>query len=130
LKLTTLFFSLQFGEDILEKLAAAKNTPEGGILRTEADGFQWLMTETDFLGRANLPMVDYAKIIKEENKVNLLCLHGRQDTTIPWQESEEFAALSGASVVVIDGDHNYRKAEDAKRMIEEVVKFCRGCRGR
>lgn len=115
---------MQFGEDILDRLSAAKSTPEGGILRTEADGFQWLMTESDFLNRANLPMTEYAKTIKDEKKVNLLCLHGRQDTTIPWEESENFAALSGAQLVVIDGDHNYRKPEDARRMIEEVVKFC------
>lgn len=117
--------------DILDRLsAAAKNTLEKGILRTEPDGFQWLMTESDFLGRANLPMTEYAKILKirepkQEQQVNLLCLHGRQDSTIPWEESEIFAEMSGASLVVIDGDHNYRQSEDAKAMIDEVVKFCR-----
>jgi surfactin synthase thioesterase subunit len=120
---------LQFGENILEKLAEAKNTPEKGIVRTEADGFQWLMTESDFLGRANLPMNDYAKKIKEDAKVNLLCLHGRQDTTIPWEESEKCADMSGAKLIVVNGDHNYRKPEDAKAMINEVVKFCRECLG-
>ncbi|KAG7671270.1 hypothetical protein Ndes2526B_g02252 [Nannochloris sp. 'desiccata'] len=121
----------RFGMDILDRLsAAAKNTLEKGILRTEPDGFQWLMTESDFLGRANLPMTEYAKILKirepkQEQQVNLLCLHGRQDSTIPWEESEIFAEMSGASLVVIDGDHNYRQSEDAKAMIDEVVKFCR-----
>jgi len=123
----SLYFSLQFGDTIFDQLAAAKKTPEEGILRTEPDGFQWLMTESDFLGRANLPMTDYAKIIKREEKVNLLCLHGRQDATIPWQESEKFSEMSGARLVVIDGDHNYKKPEDAKAMIHEVVKFCQEC---
>lgn len=116
---------MQFGDSILDQLAAAKNTPEKGILRTESDGFQWLMTESDFLGRAHLPMTEYAEIIRREKKVNVLALHGRQDSTIPWKESELFAEMSGARVVVIDGDHNYRKPEDAKAMITEVVGFCR-----
>jgi hypothetical protein len=118
----------RFGENILGQLAAAKNTtPEGGILRTEADGFQWLMTEDDFLERANLPMSEYAKIIRENKNVNMLALHGRQDTTIPWEESQKFAELSGAQLVLVDGDHNYRKPEDARAMIKEVVSFCRRC---
>ena len=114
---------MQFGADIMERLAAAG--PEG-ILRTEADGFQWRQTESDFLGRIKLPMEEFAATIKQKGKVQLLCLHGRQDTTIPWQESETCAKLSGenAKFVLVDGDHNYREANHAQHMSRTVVQFC------
>ena len=114
---------MQFGSDILDKLAA---TPEG-IPRVESDGFGWIMKYEDFMGRAERPMNNYAIAIKDriqQGKLSFLSLHGRQDTTIPWEESEHCSAMTGGELIVIDGDHNYRKGQHAQQMVNEVVAFC------
>lgn len=111
---------MQFGSDILERLVAS---PEG-IRRVEPDGFEWTMTYQDFMGRADRPMGDYASAIKKQGKVKLLCLHGRGDTTIPWEESRQCAALTGGELSVVDGDHNYRNPQHAQQMIDQVIEFC------
>jgi len=53
-------------------------------------------------------------------------VHGKQDSTIPYQESEDFCRLSGAALVLVDGDHNFKKPQDAARMVAKVVEFCVG----
>lgn len=111
----------RFGEDIFEKLAAAG--PKG-IVRKETSGFEWTMTLEDFERRSSRPMEEYARTIKEKGNVQLLCLHGRDDKTIPWQESEECANISGAEIAVIDGDHNFRDAASSAQMVEQIVQFC------
>lgn len=113
-------FALQFGADILERLA---ETPEG-IMRVETRGnFEWLMTLDDFKHRVELPMDGFAAAIKAAGRVQMLCLHGLQDVTIPWQESQRCAELSGSELVLIDGDHNFTKAQDAREMIAQVLAF-------
>lgn len=112
----------RFGKDILERL---RNSPEG-IPRMEPFGLEWLMTLDDFEERATLPTASYAARIKETGKVKMLCLHGKEDTTIPYQESIECAELSGSAVEVISGDHNFTKDGDAAIMISRVVSFCTG----
>ena len=82
------------------------------------------MTEADVLGRVDLPMEEFAAKVKAlRGTLRLLCLHGRGDTTIPWEESERCAALSGAELVLVEGDHNFRRPEHAQQMIEKVVAF-------
>ena len=110
----------RFGNDIFEKLEKAG--PQG-ILRKEASGFEWTMTLKDFERRSNRPMEEYAKSSRKKN-TNLLCLHGRNDTTIPWQESELCADLSKGKCVVIEGDHNFNGPNAKNQMVDEVVKFC------
>lgn len=110
----------RFGKDILDRL---RNSPEG-IPRKEPFGLEWIMTLDDFEERATLPTGAFATKIKEAGKVRMLCLHGREDTTIPYQESIECAELSGSEVDIISGDHNFTKDEDAAIMISRVVAFC------
>lgn len=110
----------RFGEDILERL---RKSPEG-IPRKEPFGLEWAMTLDDFEERATLPTGAFAAKINEAGKVKMLCLHGREDTTIPYQESIECAELSGSEVDIISGDHNFTKDEDATIMISRVVAFC------
>ena len=110
----------RFGNDIFERLADAGSN---GIPRTESDGFQWMMTEQDFLNRATMPMEEFAAAIKAEKRVQLMCVHGRHDATIPWEESKKCAELSGGEVVIVDGDHNFRQPEHGQQMIEAVVEF-------
>jgi dienelactone hydrolase len=112
----------RFGKDILERLA---EKGDEGIPRKEADGFEWVMKLNDFQNRADLPMEGYAAAIKKARKVQLLCLHGRQDTTVPWQESELCAQLSGGQLKVIPGDHNFRSQEAACNMVGEIINFLR-----
>jgi pimeloyl-ACP methyl ester carboxylesterase len=81
------------------------------------------MTEADFLARVGEPTEAYARGIKAAGKVRLLCVHGRGDATIPYQESEECAELAGAELALVDGDHNWRRPADAEQMIAAVVEF-------
>ena len=108
----------QFGADILDRLAVEKS-----ILRCEADGFEWTMTEADFVERATTDTVGYAAAVKAGGRVALLCVHGRGDRTIPFQESEECAAAAGAQLAIVDGDHNWTRPADAAQMIAAVVEF-------
>eukprot|EP00890_Picochlorum_soloecismus_P006850 jgi/Picsp_1/990/NSC_04474-R1_esterase lipase thioesterase family protein len=110
----------RFGKGILERL---RNSPEG-IPRKEPFGLEWVMTLDDFEERATLPTGSFAAKIKETGKVKMLCLHGREDKTIPYQESIECAELCRSEVEVISGDHNFTKDEDAAIMISRVVAFC------
>jgi surfactin synthase thioesterase subunit len=107
----------------MDKLKASPD----GISRVESDGFEWRMTLEDFENRANRPMELYAKTIKDKGDVNMLCLHGRQDKTIPWEESQLCAELAGAELAIIDGDHNFRGREASEQMIARVVEFCSSC---
>lgn len=108
---------MQFGDDILEKLAKEKTIP-----RVDS-GMKWDMTEEDFNNRANIPMEKLAKSIPATTTV--LCMHGTEDKTIPWQEGEKCASfIENSLFVTIDGaDHNYSRTEDAKQMIEQVIQF-------
>lgn len=110
----------RFGKDILERLS---EKGEEGISRKEPDGFEWVMRLDDFQNRADLPMEEFAAAIKKAGKVQLLCLHGQQDTTVPWQESELCAQLSGGQLKVVQGDHNFRNPEAARTMIKEIINF-------
>jgi len=93
-------------------------------MRVEGRGnFEWLMTLEDFKNRAELPMEGFAEAIKAAGRVHMLCLHGLQDVTIPWQESQLCAELSGSELVLIDGDHNFTASQDAEQMIAQVLAF-------
>lgn len=108
----------RFGEDIIHKL---KNN--GPILRKEF-GFEWMMTYEDFLNRIEQPMEQYASILKEKkDSIRLICIHGKDDTTIPWEESKLCAELSGGEFVLVDGDHNFRNPEHCQKMIDTLIGF-------
>jgi hypothetical protein len=91
----------QFGEDILDRLAAAG---PAGVPRREPDGFEWAMVEADFRRRAELPTRDFAAAVRRRLAgdgeggggggalARVLCVHGREDTTVPPEESQAGAA--------------------------------------
>lgn len=110
----------RFGQGILDALKKAH--PEG-IERTEPFGMQWTMRYTDFMERANLPMTDYAKQIKDQGKVELICIHGKDDETISCDESKLCARLSGSGCCITPGNHNFSHADE---FIGIVVQFCTG----
>mmetsp|Transcript_3702 Transcript_3702/g.7569 ORF Transcript_3702/g.7569 Transcript_3702/m.7569 type:complete len:344 (-) Transcript_3702:2127-3158(-) len=110
----------RFGQGILEALEKAH--PEG-IERTEPWGMKWTMRWTDFLGRANLPMTEYAQTIKDDGKVELLCIHGKDDETISYEESKLCAQLSGSACCLTPGNHNFAHADE---FIGIIVQFCTG----
>lgn len=106
----------RFGSDIFERLARE------GAVPCNQGGFQWTLTEQDCRARADLDMEAAARSVSPS--VRVLVLHGRQDTTIPYQESELATSLiPNARLALIDGDHNYTKPADGAAMIAEVVKF-------
>lgn len=108
----------RFGKSILERLQK-----EGPIEKKEPWGV-WTMRYEDFIERATLPMEEYAKIIREAGKVNLLCIHGRDDATISYEESEHCASIAGAQCIIIEtGDHNFTNNQSAEDMIRHVVAF-------
>ena len=108
----------RFGPGILERLQE-----DGPVERAEPWG-TWTMTYEDVKERIDLPMDDYAKAIAANNRVTLLCVHGRDDDVIHYSESERCAELSGSQLLVIDGGcHNFKSEASGKAMIEAVVSF-------
>ena len=111
----------RFGEGILERLQR-----DGPIERKETWG-TWAITYDDVRERIDLPMDSYAEAIAANQRVTLLCIHGREDAVIHYSESERCARLSGSRVVIIEGgDHNYSSPVSALAMIDEVVSFITG----
>lgn len=109
----------RFGKGILDELT---RHPEG-IPRKEPFGFEWVMRKEDFEGRLRLPMVDYAAKIKTEGKVQIRVLHGKDDTTIPYQESIQCSEILGNEPILIAGDHNFTKSDDGKEMVKRVAAY-------
>jgi alpha/beta superfamily hydrolase len=107
----------RFGAGILEKLER-----DGPITRNESWG-TWVMRYDDVQERVNLPMEAYAARIKEDGRVRMLCLHGRDDATIDCKESEKCAEIAGCEVRVIPGDHNFTDERDGLGMVQEIVQF-------
>ena len=108
----------RFGDNILETLKT-----HGPQERTEPWG-TWTMRYDDFIERAELPMEMYAATIKEAGRVTLLSIHGRDDTTIDYTESERCAEIVGGECIVIEGgDHNFTSDVSARDMIRHVVAF-------
>lgn len=56
-------------------------------------------------------------------KTKLLIIHAKQDPIIGTEYVKEYANISGAEDVWVDGDHNYTKKEDRDIVIEKVKKF-------
>ena len=111
----------RFGEGILERLQK-----DGPIERKETWG-TWTMTYEDVQERIDLPMDSYAEAIAGNQRVTLLCIHGREDTVVDCSESERCARLSGSRVVLVDGgDHNFSSSASALIMADEVVRFFAG----
>ena len=106
----------QFGADILERLER-----EGSVERREADGMTWTFTLADALNRCTLDMEGAARAVPASTRV--LCLHGTADTVIPWQESQDAAALlAGGELRLVEGaNHNYTR--HAEEMAQAVVQF-------
>lgn len=108
----------RFGASILEKLKQ-----NGPIERKERWG-TWTMRYEDFQERATLPMEEFAVSIRDAGKVNLVCIHGRDDATISYEESERCAGILGRDCIVIEGgDHNFTSDSAASDMIRHVVTF-------
>jgi len=108
----------RFGANILEQL---KN--QGPQERKEPWG-TWTMRYEDFVERAMLPMEDYAKAIRDAGRVELVCIHGREDATISYKESERCAEIVGGDCIVIEGgDHNFTSQQSGRDMIDHVVAF-------
>lgn len=108
----------RFGVGILEKLQN-----EGPMTRKEAWG-TWQLTYEDVKERITLPMDDYASAIGANERVTLLCVHGRDDAVIDYAESERCARLASSDVVIVEGGcHNFKGEQPGKAMIETVVRF-------
>lgn len=111
----------RFGEGILERLQR-----DGPIERKEPWG-TWAITYDDVRERIDLPMDSYAEAIAGNQRVTLLCIHGREDAVIHYSESERCARLSGSRAVIIEGgDHNFTSPAAASAMCAEVVCFFAG----
>lgn len=106
----------RFGKDIMDKL-------EQGPISRNLEGFEWTMSLEDFKGRFDLDMDTYAKCIPPTVKV--LTIHGTNDTTIPYQESEYCTNLiQNTELKLIEGaDHNFTKhGAELAAIVTEFVK--------
>lgn len=67
-------------------------------------------------------MAAFAKAIKRSKVLNI---HGAADSTIPADDSKQFAAhIAGSELVIVpDADHNLRVDGTAQPMIDAVVQF-------
>ena len=81
----------------------------------------WTFTLADALNRCTLDMEGAARAVPASTRV--LCLHGTADTVIPWQESQDAAALlAGGELRLVEGaNHNYTR--HAEEMAQAVVQF-------
>lgn len=108
----------RFGAGILERLQN-----DGPLVRKEVWG-TWELTYDDVKERIELPMDEYAMSIGKNERVTMLCVHGREDAVIDYAESERCARLSSSDVVIVDGGcHNFTSEASGAAMIEAVVRF-------
>ncbi|KAL6784689.1 hypothetical protein ACKKBF_B02800 [Auxenochlorella protothecoides x Auxenochlorella symbiontica] len=108
----------RFGPDILDQLAASPAMP-----RKEANGMEWVLTLEDVEERVNIDVEALAT--RWPAGTRLVLIHGREDTTIPWQEAEYLGGLlPHARTVYIPGaNHNFTNhaAELEGAVLEAVL---------
>ena len=108
----------RFGKGILETLKT-----QGPRERKEPWG-TWTMRYEDFQERATLAMEAYAASIRDAGRVELVSIHGEDDTTISYRESQRCSEiLGGECIVIAGGDHNFTSDASAKEMMQHVVAF-------
>ena len=108
----------RFGKGILERLQ------ENGPMERREPWGTWTMTYEDLQERLDLPMDDYAAAIAANQRVTLLCIHGREDTVVDPSDSERCAELSGSRIILVEAaDHNFSTEEAGLAMIQSVTAF-------